>query len=117
VEIGAELIDGTLKISVCDSGTGIPHEARDRIFEPFFTSKSSKSAREGMGIGLSTAQSIVVALGGQVECASAVGQGTTFHVVLPLRACPITSPYDGHCRPSRRFSNRALNNKQGIYDD
>ncbi len=65
---------------VKDTGTGIPHEIVDRIFEPFY---STKSADRGTGLGLSTVLGIVKGHGGFVHVQSAPGQGSTFSVFLP----------------------------------
>ncbi len=65
-------------ITVTDSGTGIDPEHKDRIFEAFFTTKSS-----GMGMGLSICRSIVQAHGGQLSAASATPYGSTFSILLP----------------------------------
>jgi len=71
-----------VEIRVSDTGTGIPEELRDRIFEPFFT---TKAADRGTGMGLATVYGIVQNHGGSVLVESAVGRGTTFRVLLPLR--------------------------------
>jgi signal transduction histidine kinase len=65
-------------ITVTDSGTGIDPEHVDRIFEAFFTTKSS-----GMGMGLSICRSIVQAHGGQLSVAPAAPCGSTFSILLP----------------------------------
>jgi signal transduction histidine kinase len=65
-------------ITVTDSGTGIDPEHKDRIFEAFFTTKSS-----GMGMGLSICRSIVQAHGGQLSVAPAMPYGSTFSILLP----------------------------------
>ena len=65
---------------VTDTGTGIPQEILDRIFEPFF---STKGPDKGTGLGLSTALAIVRGHGGFVRVYSNPGQGSTFAVHLP----------------------------------
>jgi two-component system, cell cycle sensor histidine kinase and response regulator CckA len=67
-------------ITVTDSGTGIPPENLERIFDPFFTSKEVGS---GTGLGLSTVAGIVKSHGGFVKVYSVVGEGTRFSVFLP----------------------------------
>ena len=69
-----------LKISVSDNGTGIDSSIVDRIFDPYFT---TKSANEGTGLGLSIVHSIVQAHHGAVRVESEVGVGTKFMVYLP----------------------------------
>jgi PAS domain S-box-containing protein len=65
---------------VRDTGTGIPPEIMERIFEPFF---STKGPDKGTGLGLSTVIGIVKSHGGVVRVQSAVGQGSTFSLYLP----------------------------------
>ncbi|MET0481848.1 MAG: ATP-binding protein [Aestuariivirgaceae bacterium] len=65
-------------VTVTDSGTGIDPEHKDRIFEAFFTTKSS-----GMGMGLSICRSVVQAHGGQLSAAPATPCGSTFSILLP----------------------------------
>ena len=68
---------------MADTGTGIPEEIRRKIFDPFFT---TKGVGKGTGQGLAIAHSVVVDKhGGELRLESAVGQGTTFIIRLPLR--------------------------------
>jgi signal transduction histidine kinase len=73
-------------VSVADTGSGIPEEDLDRIYEPFFTTKPEG---EGTGLGLFVSYGIIASFGGSIHCESRVsGQsdrsGTTFIVKLPL---------------------------------
>jgi signal transduction histidine kinase len=70
---------GRVIIEVEDSGPGIPAEAREKIFTPFFTTKP-----EGTGLGLSISHSIVMAHGGELTFEDTVGRGTRFLVALPV---------------------------------
>jgi two-component system NtrC family sensor kinase len=67
-------------LTVQDTGEGIQEENLERIFEPFF---STKSTGEGTGLGLFVAQEIVDKLGGNIEVESQVGRGASFKVRLP----------------------------------
>jgi len=69
-----------LKLSVADSGCGIPPALINRIFDPYFTTKPTG---EGTGLGLSTVHGIVKDHGGIIKVYSEVGAGTTLHVFLP----------------------------------
>ena len=69
-----------LKLSVTDTGVGIPAENLDRVCEPFFT---TKEPGQGSGLGLATVYGIVRQHGGFVEIESMVGLGTTISVYLP----------------------------------
>ena len=70
-----------LKLSVSDTGHGIDPKARDRIFEPYYTTKEKG---EGTGLGLAVVQGIIKAHNGAVALESKIGQGSTFHVYLPI---------------------------------
>jgi PAS domain S-box-containing protein len=74
-----------VKISVIDSGTGIPPNLLDKIFEPFFT---TKELHKGTGLGLSTVMAIVKSHEGIMNVYSEPGKGTAFHVYLPAKDGP-----------------------------
>src|SRR5258708_28250511 len=69
-----------VRIDVIDTGTGIPADIVDKIFEPFF---STKEVGKGTGLGLSTVYGIVKQTGGFVYVDSEAGQGTSFRIFLP----------------------------------
>jgi two-component system, cell cycle sensor histidine kinase and response regulator CckA len=69
-----------VRIDVADTGTGIPAEIVDKIFEPFF---STKEVGKGTGLGLSTVYGIVKQTGGFVYVDSEAGKGTSFRIFLP----------------------------------
>jgi len=89
VAIDSVTQDGTVywRCAVSDSGEGIPEEIQDRVFKSFFT---TKPRGKGTGLGLSITRSILKEHNGAIALTSAVGKGTTFHVLLPsLSAAPL----------------------------
>jgi CheY-like chemotaxis protein len=72
---------GFVRVEVQDNGCGMSPEVRQRLGEPFFT---TKPPGRGTGLGLTSAFGIVRELGGRIEVESEVGRGTTFRVCLPL---------------------------------
>jgi signal transduction histidine kinase len=77
---------GWLELSVSDTGSGIPEEIRDKIFEPFVTTKGALGGSQtpGTGLGLSVSYGIVQEHGGAIAVESAIGRGTTMTVRLPI---------------------------------
>jgi len=71
--------EGAIRVSIHDTGRGIPPEVRSKIFHPFFTTRT-----HGTGLGLALAQHIVEDHGGRITLESEVGQGTTFTIELPV---------------------------------
>ncbi len=69
-----------VKISVCDTGTGIPDDVLAHVFEPFYT---TKLIGEGTGLGLSMVHGFVKQSSGHVSIHTQLGEGTTFNLLLP----------------------------------
>jgi signal transduction histidine kinase len=70
---------GTLLVAVCDSGPGIAPENIERLFEPFYTTKTS-----GMGMGLTICRSIIEAHGGRLWAIANVPRGAIFQFTVPV---------------------------------
>jgi len=81
--------EGTrVRCTVQDSGVGMDEEVRRRVFEPFFTTKGLK----GSGLGLAVTYGVIARHGGDIECASRPGEGSTFTVRLPIGEVRPESP-------------------------
>jgi heavy metal sensor kinase len=88
VRVSATRENDRVRLVVADAGVGIPPDERQAIFEPFYRSPEARqSGVAGTGLGLSVAARIAGALGGDIKCDSAPGQGSTFTLSLP--ACSV----------------------------
>jgi signal transduction histidine kinase len=83
VTLGLRADDGALALEVRDQGVGIPPELRDKVFEPFFTTR-----QKGTGLGLALVKKVVEAHRGRIELESEVGRGTTVRMLLPRDELP-----------------------------
>ncbi|GAB3955026.1 hypothetical protein GCM10028805_41430 [Spirosoma harenae] len=83
VSVSTKRVDGFAEIRLSDNGTGISDAVKEKIFQPFFTTKPTG---EGTGLGLSLSYDIVTkGHGGSISLESTVNQGTTFIIRLPLQ--------------------------------
>jgi PAS domain S-box-containing protein len=80
---------GRLAIGVRDTGEGIPPERRDELFLPFSRLEADRAGIEGTGLGLTLCRRLVEAMDGQIRVESAVGEGSTFWIELPLASSPL----------------------------
>lgn len=84
INITAEKRSGEVRISVIDTGIGIPSQDLNRIFERFYRVEKSRSKEQGgTGLGLSIVKHIAEAHGGRVEVQSEVGKGSRFTLIIP----------------------------------
>ncbi len=90
--VGTDRLDGRLIATVRDTGAGIQPENLEQVFEPLFTTKA-----RGIGLGLAVCKTLIENHGGTISVESAVGEGTTFTLSLPLTA---TRPDAGQTQES-----------------
>jgi signal transduction histidine kinase len=81
VSVSTLKLGDKIEIRIRDNGTGIPQNVLDKIFQPFFT---TKSAGKGTGLGLSMSYDIIKAHGGQIKVETREGKGTDFIILLPF---------------------------------
>ena len=93
---------GWARMEIADTGVGMPPEVLEHIFEPFFTTKGQG---KGTGLGLATVYGIVQQMGGHIRVESAIGEGSTFIVELPL--CEARTPGPRACELDAASSARA----------
>ena len=79
VSVATRALPGAVELVVSDAGSGVAPELRERVFEPFFT---TRGAHHG-GIGLAIARGLVEQAGGRIRVRAAAGGGAAFVVVLP----------------------------------
>ncbi|MDA8099342.1 MAG: PAS domain S-box protein [Nitrospiraceae bacterium] len=101
-----------VRITITDSGAGIPEERLGRIFEPYFTTKET-----GSGLGLATSYSIVRNHGGSIDVISAPKQGSTFSILLPASENPfVPSVASGNTAPLRAGRVLVMDDEAGVLD-
>jgi len=82
ITIRTSILNSTIRISIKDTGKGIPENIQSKIFEPFFT---TKEVGQGTGLGLSICHSIIEKHRGSIEVKSEVGKGSEFVILLPVK--------------------------------
>ena len=83
--------NGHVAVDVSDTGSGIALEHMQRIYDPFFTTKSTvrEGQRRGTGLGLAVSYGIIQEHAGKIQVESQVGSGTTFHLEFPMARKPV----------------------------
>ena len=90
ISIGCDRRDPThVRISVTDTGTGIPLESQAKLFQPFERLGAEQTNIEGTGVGLALSRRLTEAMGGRLDFESTVGRGSTFYVELPVTEGPV----------------------------
>ncbi len=85
VEFGFKFKDDILTIIVKDTGVGIHPQDRNKIYEPFIKAQETKTRLySGTGLGLAICKNIIEMMGGEINCESQLGKGTTFTVTIPV---------------------------------
>ncbi|MEB2787379.1 sensor histidine kinase, partial [Algoriphagus persicinus] len=82
LNVTTSLEKGQVRIAIQDNGPGIPDEIKDKILQPFFT---TKKGTEGTGLGLSITHDIIKAHGGELKVESSQGKGSIFSIQLPIQ--------------------------------
>ena len=80
--IGGFIDANELRVTVADTGPGIPEEQRARLFDRFWQARGAD--RRGLGLGLPIAKGIAEAHGGRLWVESTIGSGTAFHFAMPV---------------------------------
>jgi len=81
VEVSTHVVGHELELAIRDDGPGIPPELQNRLFQPYFSTKT-----EGMGLGLAIVKKTIDDLGGTIRIESNPGAGTVVTIRLPLKA-------------------------------
>jgi PAS domain S-box-containing protein len=92
IEIVAHGVDDRVRVTVRDTGPGIPLEHQQRIFEAFFRAAQSGTATEGTGLGLAITARLVELHGSKLEIETPPGGGTCFYFFLPLVTSVVEKP-------------------------
>jgi signal transduction histidine kinase len=84
ITLGLEVSEATCRVSVTDTGKGIPPDAMAHMFEKFYRVPDTEGKTSGTGLGLPIARKMVEALGGEMGVESTVGVGSVFYFALPV---------------------------------
>ena len=110
ITLDAQVHDNGIRISVTDTGIGIPEASVEKVFDPFFQVDQGDTRRyPGLGIGLSIVRDAVLAMQGGVRIESIEGKGTTVFITLPQsRKLPVRAPAQAEIGGLRSFHGRAV---------
>ncbi|MEO6006141.1 MAG: PAS domain S-box protein [Opitutus sp.] len=91
------------RVTVRDNGMGMTEQVKERIFEPFYTTKETG---QGTGLGLATVWHLVKTMGGRIDVETRLGVGTAFHLSLPSALAPIEPTAAAVARPVIALRNK-----------
>jgi CheY-like chemotaxis protein len=116
ITVTTSAVEDRIRISIADSGPGIPKGNISRIFDPFFT---TKEVGKGTGLGLSVCHGIVTAHGGNIYVESEEGKGAEFIIDLPIAVAeePDVGGRAGMAENNRRYRRKASENILIIDDE
>ena len=86
LEVRTSANNGSVEVEVTDTGVGIPRDSLSRIFDPFYTTKSTG---RGTGLGLSVSYGIIKEHAGKIDVRSTPGKGTSFRLEFPAARKPV----------------------------
>jgi signal transduction histidine kinase len=85
IEVGAKPVDGSVEVSVSDTGVGIAPEDQEAVFEEFRQVGTADKKVEGTGLGLTLCRKFIELHGGKIWVTSQLGAGSTFTFTIPVR--------------------------------
>ena len=88
IDVRVDTVGSEARLSVVDTGVGIPDDELTRVFDRFYRGAGSRALGDGSGLGLAIVRRVVEAHGGSVRIASRVGEGTSVEVRLPVNPAP-----------------------------
>jgi signal transduction histidine kinase len=94
-----------VRLSISDTGAGIPPDALPRIFDPFYSRRADGA--EGTGLGLTICRAIIERWDGRIEVESTPGEGSTFTITLPRAEARLMGETDRRNRRDRQDSGAA----------
>ncbi len=114
IDVILDEVPGQVRITISDTGSGIPEELREKIFDSFFT---TKKVGDGTGLGLSLSKSIIEEFGGSLSLNSEINKGTSFIITLPVERKALFQETKEVNEKTNLSSGTVIKNKILIVDD